>query len=397
MKRLTAVLVLIASIAAAGATAQSAQPARHMYVGIFDEAETLGHTDTAFPMLKSLRAQVVRATMYWGGAGGVAGKKRPLHPTDPSDPAYTWGAYDNMVRAAGETKIKVLFSIWGTPAWANKRKGLNSAPTLARDLRNFAYAAAKRYSGTFVPDDGDPNTVDEALPAVRLWLVWNEPGNPIFLKPQYKRVGTGKKRHWVAQSPIDYARMCTAVYTGVHATLLRNEKVGCGATGPRGNNNAGSARASIGPIPFLRGVKKAGLKKFDAWAHHPYYGQRNETPATKPKTDRGKRGRITPPILLGNINELITEVTKLYGPKRIWITEYGYQTNPPDRAFGVTYAKQAAYMRQAYAIARKNPRIDMMLWFLLKDEKRLGGWQSGLLTATGKKKPAYNVFRALPR
>ena len=54
-------------------------------------------------------------------------------------------------------------------------------------------------------------------------------------------------------------------------------------------------------------------------------------------------------------------------------------------------------MRQAYAIARKNPRIDMMLWFLLKDEKRLGGWQSGLLTAAGKKKPSYNVFRALPR
>ena len=142
-----------------------------------------------------------------------------------------------MVRAAAEKKIKVLFSIWGTPGWANKSKGLNHAPTLARDLRNFAYAAAKRYSGTFVPDDGNPDTVDETLPAVRLWLVWNEPGNPIFLKPQYKRVGTGKKRHWVAQSPIDYARMCAAVYTGVHSTLLRNEKVGCGATGPRGNNN----------------------------------------------------------------------------------------------------------------------------------------------------------------
>ena len=90
-------------------------------------------------------------------------------------------------------------------------------------------------------------------------------------------------------------------------------------------------------------------------------------------------------------------MTRLYGKKRIWITEYGYQTNPPDRLFGVTYAKQAAYMRQAFAIARKNPRIDMMVWFLLKDEQRLGGWQSGLLSAAGKKKPSYNTFRALPR
>ena len=68
---------------------------------------------------------------------------------------------------------------------------------------------------------------------------------------------------------------------------------------------------------------------------------------------------------MGNINTLIAQLTLLWGNKRLWITEYGYQTNPPDRAFGVSYAQQAAYMKQAYAIARKNPRIDMMLWFLL--------------------------------
>ena len=44
-------------------------------------------------------------------------------------------------------------------------------------------------------------------------------------------------------------------------------------------------------------------------------------------------------------------------------------------------------MKQAFAIARKNPRIQMMIWFLLKDEPVLGGWQSGLMTASGKLKP----------
>ena len=34
----------------------------------------------------------------------------------------------------------------------------------------------------------------------------------------------------------------------------------------------------------------------------------------------------------------------------------------------------------------------MMLWFLLRDEPSLAGWQSGLLTASGKKKPAYAAF-----
>jgi hypothetical protein len=38
----------------------------------------------------------------------------------------------------------------------------------------------------------------------------------------------------------------------------------------------------------------------------------------------------------------------------------------------------------------------MMLWFLLKDEQRLGGWQSGFFTVAGKRKPAYDAFRKLP-
>jgi hypothetical protein len=89
-------------------------------------------------------------------------------------------------------------------------------------------------------------------------------------------------------------------------------------------------------------------------------------------------------------------VTRLYGPKPLWITEYGYQTNPPDPIDGVSWAKQALYLKQSYAIARQNPRIQMMIWFLLKDEPVLGGWQSGLMTASGTKKPSFAAFAGLP-
>jgi len=264
-----------------------------------------------------------------------------------------------------------------------------------RDLRNFAYAAARRYSGSFRPDDGDPDTVDEALPPVRHWLAWNEPNNPVFLSPQFKRVRKGKKTRWIAQSPKDYARICAAVYTGVHLTTLAGERVGCGVTAPRGNNIAGRRRGSIGAIAFLRGLKRAGLKRFDAYAHHPYYGKPSETPSTKPKVNLGARGRLAPPVVLGNINVLVAELTRLYGRKPLWITEYGYQTKPPDRLFGVSWARQAAYLRQAYRIARRHPRIDMMLWYLLKDEIGTARWQSGLITSTNRRKPAFSVFRSL--
>ena len=55
----------------------------------------------------------------------------------------------------------------------------------------------------------------------------------------------------------------------------------------------------------------------------------------------------------------------------------------------------AAYLRQAYEIARANPRIDLFTWFLLKDSSSLDGWQSGLITTDGRKKPSFDAFAGL--
>ena len=140
-------------------------------------------------------------------------------------------------------------------------------------------------------------------------------------------------------------------------------------------------------------MRAAGARGFDAYAHHPYYGFRGETPTTPPAG--GPAGGPPTAVAMGNLGVLIREVTRLYGPLRIWITEYGYQTNPPDRTFGVSWAKQALYLRQAWQLAHANPRIDVFLWFLLQDEAPLGRWQSGLLTVTGNRKPAFAVFAGL--
>jgi hypothetical protein len=369
--------VMVAALAVALVCVPTAGAARGMLVGLLDEAALYDEPTSVFPLMEQARTQVLRLNLYWGGRIGVA-DRRPARATDPADPAYDWTLYDRTVNYAAQHKIRILFSIYGTPAWANGGAGLNVPPRAIADLNNFAYAAAKRYSGLYPASDG------RALPAVKLWMAWNEPNLSIGLKTQYRRVGG----RWIMQSPIDYTKICNAIYGGVHRTLIRAEKVACGATAPRGNNSPTSSRPTISPLAFMRGLKAAGLRKFDAYAHHPYYGRKTESPTSKPSATA---------VTMGNINVLIAELTRLWGNKRLWITEYGYQTNPPDRAFGVSYAQQAAWMKQAYAIARKNPRIDMMLWFLLRDEPRLGGWQSGLLTRTGQKKPAFNVFRLLPR
>jgi hypothetical protein len=348
-------------------------------VGFYDDEQVYGRTDWAFRQLKTLRAGIVRITINWP----TVAKRRPKAPADPADRAYNWTAIDSVVSHAARNKVRVLATIVGTPRWAGRAK--NRVPRRPKDLRLFAYAAAKRYSGTYRVKDGE-NEPARALPAVRHWLAWNEPNNPIFLKPQWKRVG-GK---WRPQSAFDYAKICSAIWAGVHATRLRGEKVACGATGPRGNDAPRSSRPSTSPLVFLTWLRRAGLKRFDAYAHHPYYSNRFEKPTTVPRSKKE--------VKLGNIGVLIKRLDSLYGGrKRLWITEYGYQTRPPDRAFGVRYAAQAKYVHQAFAIARKARRIEMLVWFLIRDERRLSGWQSGVVSVRGTRKPSFRAFQRLRR
>jgi Glycosyl hydrolase catalytic core len=410
MKRVLVLILgaaLLVAVTAQSTTASKSAPAsKRLLVGIYDEAETLGRPDRAFPVLGTLGVKAVRANLYWGGPNGVA-KRRPDRPTNPEDPAYDWFKYDRMVTMAAEENIKVVFAIVGTPRWANGGKATNRAPLRAAYLRDFARAAATRYSGFFTPFTPAANVTTtttttttaaarrqaaEALPSVKHWLAWNEPNNPVFLAPQFIRTQKGV---WLRQAAKNYARICNAIVSGIHAApRLSGEQVACGVTAPRGNNNPKASRQSISPIPFVRQMKRFGARGFDAYAHHPYYGHPRETPTYRPKLIKGPR-IVGGPVLLGNIHELIREVTKLWGRKPIWITEYGYQTKP-DRHYAVTNRQQANYLKQAFAITRKNPRIDMMLWFLLRDQgvtRAFDGWQGGLLTKGGARKPAFQAFR----
>ncbi|MBA3348705.1 MAG: hypothetical protein H0T13_09115 [Actinobacteria bacterium] len=275
--RSRAFLVVAALVATAAVCVPAASASRFLQHGIFDDASIhYGDPDQVFPQLKTLRTQLIRINLIWGGVNGVA-KRRPVRPTNPDDPAYDWSPYDRTVNYAAQYGMKVVFSIIGTPPWANKAAGVNVAPTNALDLQRFAAAAALRYSGTWKAADG------RNLPPVRSWLAWNEPNNPVFLRPQYRRVG-GK---FVMQGAKDYARICNAVVKGVRTTSIGASKVACGVTGPRGNNNPGAARASTSPLAFLRAMKTAGASRL---ALEPL-GKRGAH-------DPGRRVRLGPAPLL---------------------------------------------------------------------------------------------------
>jgi Glycosyl hydrolase catalytic core len=377
-------LSLLAAAAAASASrdAESAakrSDASRMLFGFYDDAQIQGNTAWAFTQLRTLRSGIVRTTLDWSAVA----RRRPAKPTDPADPAYNWTALDRVVDEADKKNIRVMLAIYGTPRWAGRAR--NMVPRRVTDLRAFAAAAARRYSGSYTVKEGE-NEPERSLPAVRHWLAWNEPNNPVFLRPQWKMVS----RKWRNQAAYDYAKICNAIYAGVKSSRISGQKVACGVTGPRGNDAPRSSRPSTSPLLFMTWLRRAGVRRMDAYAHHPYYGHRSEAPTKKSKSKKA--------VTMANMGDLIKRVNQLWGRRtRVWVTEYGYQTNPPDRLFGVSYRNQARYMQQAIAMAKKTRRIDVFVWFLIKDEGRLSGWQSGVLTRRGARKPAYRAFQTFRR
>ena len=79
----------------------------------------------------------------------------------------------------------------------------------------------------------------------------------------------------------------------------------------------------------------------------------------------------------------------------IWITEYGHETKPGERK-GVTLATQAKYAKQALGVARKDPNVQMFVWFTFRDSSG-NPWQSGLLQPSGAAKPSYSAFGSVAR
>jgi hypothetical protein len=77
----------------------------------------------------------------------------------------------------------------------------------------------------------------------------------------------------------------------------------------------------------------------------------------------------------------------------MYYTEFGFQTNPPDRVLGVPLNRQAEYLNQSEWMAYRQPRVKAIAQYLLRDDIGNAGFQSGLKFSDGRLKPAYNAFR----
>ena len=164
--RVRVAILVVLSIAALAASSASASP--KLQLGITDSGDAyFANPKVFYPRLHQLHSQLLRVNLNWGGRLGVA-QRRPEFGFDPDDPAYNWSRYDRIVLGADAVGVSVVFTIFGSPRWANGGKLPTRAPRKASDLQDFAFAAAERYAGDFIRGDG------AVLPAVPVDSV-NEP------------------------------------------------------------------------------------------------------------------------------------------------------------------------------------------------------------------------------
>jgi hypothetical protein len=243
--------------------------------------------------------------------------------------------------------IDAVLTLLGTPEWANGGRTFNWAPDDGGSFADFAFAAAKRY------------------PWVTKWTIWNEPNQRRWLRP--------------TTAEVYVRRLLNPGYAALHEAT-RGVRVAGGVTAPR------AASDGVSPVAWIRGMKAAGAR-LDVYAHHPY--------PVRPQTETPWTGgcRHCSTITMAELERLLREVRANFGAKRIWLTEYGYQTNPPDRTLGVPWTTQAHYHSSASLRTYLSPQVDMLIHFLVRDETTPAGWQSGFFTTSNARKPSYTAFR----
>jgi hypothetical protein len=195
-------------------------------------------------------------------------------------------------------------------------------------------------------------------------LIWNEPNKRLWLRPTKARIYV--------------EHLLNPGYDAIHS-VLRSARVGGGVTAPR------AGLGGVSPVVWIRGMAAAHAK-LDAYAHHPYPSSPAETPSSH-------GCRFCPTITMATIRKLLILVRRYFGPKPIWLTEYGYQTKPPDDFLGVPLKKQGTLLSLAALRAWRVPRVTMLIQYLYRDEVALSRFQSGLVFADDRPKPSLVAFK----
>lgn len=383
-----------------------AHAAANLETGIADDRLLLGGGEKAAQTVaawKALGVDDVRVFVRWVAvAPGSASRTVPagFDAADPDDPQYTWNYLDDAIALLRANGITPILTVTGSgPLWSSQDPARGN-PRYKPDpvkFGQFAGAVAKRYGS-----------------AVDRYIVWNEPNIPAWLQPQFACTGSGARKRCTPAAPQVYRSLYVAGSAAIHAADP-GAQVLMGALAPRGSNPT-STNAKVRPLAFLRALgcvtrsyrrdrtgacRTAKPFRADAIAYHPHSVLMSPSQHA-PLADEAAIDDL--PRLESAIDR--TAAHGIFKPSHgarfsLYLTEYGYQTNPPDPISGVSTTRQAAWTQQAEYIAWRDPRVKAIVQYEYQDEPTksntdqtdpFASWQSGLLFANGRPKPLLAAF-----
>ena len=303
-------------------------------LGMAQGPNTRALTQAAFAGAKDVGATWTRLPFSWKDIEETPG-------------VFTWQAADQQVANAVAAGVAVLGTITYTPDFANHPDCPDHpcapAPSMYDDFARFSAKVAVRYKGK-----------------VDAWEVWNEPNEQHFWKP--------------APQPAGYANLLRKTYAAIkYANSSATVVFGGLSTHPRNDPRWLTWRT------FMDRFFNAGGAPYDKFAIHPYYsGGRPMTPVADnpfynlPKTQNylASKGR---------------------GDKKIWITEFGYETG------SLTPTKQGERLREALTQVVKwgfVERLFIFCWmdFLINEPNPM---TAGLNYADGRPKVSRSMVKNL--
>lgn len=407
------------------------------------------HVAQRLQQIASLGVDQVKVSMVWSlvAPNATALRKPDFDATDPAAyPDGAWDRYDTLVRISRSLGMSVYFQISPlSPTWALPPGEPSQGPILGRApnpgmFRQFVEAVGRRYSGTFVPRISPSNPAPAPLlpinlasdqpravapgtpiPRVDTWGLWNEPNERSWLNPWYRTLA--HRRQELLQ-PSLYRGLADAAWSGLHASGHAGDTILVGETANKG---------IMEPIPFVRAVYCVGrslqpLRGFSAqllgcptspnrasfvranpgifaitgYAHHPYTF---DVAPNAPAPDANV-------IALSNLphfERTIDQIFRSYGAGRrggipLYLTEWGYKTDPPNPYVHTSLTRQGAWLNQGEYMTWKDPRVVALAQFELVDSPPKPGeppgsplywstFQTGLMLRNGRAKPSLGTFR----
>lgn len=398
--------------------------------------------------IKELGISTIRLSIRWQSVAPDTNSfhaPRHFNAGSPSAyPARRWAPYDAVIQAAAQAGVRVDLDVTGgAPLWATgggmpHQHGYpfhNWKPSAAR-FGSFVHAVGVRYSGQYSPSLGRlaPGAGDD-LPRVSFWSVYNEPNFGPDVAPQ-ALPGHGN----VPSSPQQYRALLGHAWGALHATGHGSDTLLIGELAARGTLSPGKF-AMTTPLVFLRSLyclggnyrplrghtaalegcptSSSGTRSFalrnpalfhaTGLSDHPYmrwFPPNQERDQDQPKGFRQLKSGYASLATIGQLERGMNRMVGAYHSGRqlpIWITEFGYITNPPSRP---THTNPYSYPSPTTAalwdnwaeyIAWKDARIASFDQYLLQDgpgrDGQHPGFPSGLIYANGRHKPGFDAFR----